>query len=519
MRKIFINILVFLLTFMFTACGVYTQGGTDGKTDDGGTNVNPSGKVEYFTVSLTLDGEKLPNADITAEDLSKMTAQWRDSFSFYEAKFDEKGVARIPQVDGNYNVLIKGLPDKYTYNPNVYLATNTEPYVTVEVYEIIKTRGAGKDKYNCIEISKGGIYRTTITEKQPIVYYQFEPTQSGAYGIESIVSTTENLVNPKASIYVGTIGWKPNSPSYVLDTGGKESTYTKNFKYDVELPEDGVGRVYTFAISARERNNEYPVTIEFALVKEGEFTLDRGSAPMIIPKEIPQDIDSAEYAEWMRIHNTETRGKTIVYPETVLDGGLRLFEGKRFIYNQTDGFYHVDSVDGPILYANISTACRFVDVSFTHIEDPGNSALRVSNGTENYKLFIQGYRDLAKDGYYCVYFPDNGAYCWCHCEENQVGVVGFDCASQALSCGEGCETCHRDCRPCPEAQRNVLGYGDVANADGMCPVTQELKDFLQKFSVSQRYYADGNGWVESNPNVKIDAAHEDQWLFACAYYQ
>ena len=46
MRKIFINILVFLLTFMLTACGVYTQGGTDGNHDDGGTNVNPSGKVE-----------------------------------------------------------------------------------------------------------------------------------------------------------------------------------------------------------------------------------------------------------------------------------------------------------------------------------------------------------------------------------------------------------------------------------------------------------------------------------------
>jgi hypothetical protein len=41
---------------------------------------------------------------------------------------------------------------------------------------------------------------------------------------------------------------------------------------------------------------------------------------------------------------------------------------------------------------------------------------------------------------------------------------------------------------------------------------------LQGFSVSQRYFADGQGWVESNPTVKVDATEEDQWLFACGYY-
>lgn len=63
------------------------------------------------------------------------------------------------------------------------------------------------------------------------------------------------------------------------------------------------------------------------------------------------------------------------------------------------------------------------------------------------------------------------------------------------------------------------GYADYANSDGLCPVTEELKEFLQKFSVSQRYFNDGNGWIEYNSTSPIDAAEADQWLFACAYYE
>jgi hypothetical protein len=63
-----------------------------------------------------------------------------------------------------------------------------------------------------------------------------------------------------------------------------------------------------------------------------------------------------------------------------------------------------------------------------------------------------------------------------------------------------------------------LGYADVVNRDGKFPVTPELKDFLQEYSISQLLFRDGNGWVEENPNIKVDAMEDDQWLFACGYY-
>ena len=65
----------------------------------------------------------------------------------------------------------------------------------------------------------------------------------------------------------------------------------------------------------------------------------------------------------------------------------------------------------------------------------------------------------------------------------------------------------------------MKGYADYVNADGVAPVTPELKEFLQSFSITRGYFADGEGWAETNPNVSVDAYEDSQWLFACGYYQ
>ena len=78
--------------------------------------------------------------------------------------------------------------------------------------------------------------------------------------------------------------------------------------------------------------------------------------------------------------------------------------------------------------------------------------------------------------------------------------------------------CHEECRQCPAELKGKAGYADYCNSDGVYAVTEELKHFLQSYSISQRLFADGNGWVEENPTVKVDAKEADQWLFACGYY-
>ena len=88
------------------------------------------------------------------------------------------------------------------------------------------------------------------------------------------------------------------------------------------------------------------------------------------------------------------------------------------------------------------------------------------------------------------------------------------------SCDGGCPTtcnnCHEDCRKVPAGGIGCIGYAGVANSDGLVPVTEELKQFLQKFAISQRYFMDGNGWAELR--LSIYAGEDDQWLFNCGYY-
>ena len=69
----------------------------------------------------------------------------------------------------------------------------------------------------------------------------------------------------------------------------------------------------------------------------------------------------------------------------------------------------------------------------------------------------------------------------------------------------------------PDEYKGVLGYADFVNGNGVVPVTPELMDFFQRFSVSQRLFNDGNGYAET-AEPKVDALEEDQWLFACCYY-
>ena len=52
----------------------------------------------------------------------------------------------------------------------------------------------------------------------------------------------------------------------------------------------------------------------------------------------------------------------------------------------------------------------------------------------------------------------------------------------------------------------------------MVPVTEELKEFLQKYSVNQKLFSDGNGWAEQYV-PRYDAYEDSQWLFACGYYK
>lgn len=308
--------------------------------------------------------------------------------------------------------------------------------------------------------------------------------------------------------------------------------YTKNFKLDVQIADENISKantgstVFTFGVTASSKTNEYPIKVYFAVTLDGEFSLNHTDAKLMGPTETlvqQPDYDPSKY-EFVGAEFQKTVGDVTGW--TFDADNYRLWP----VSEGGDGYYHLYSTKdypathgyGPILYAKVSLPCRFMDNSFTTLEYAGNTALTVSQGTENYKLFIEGFDSLNSYTLDPVTNP-NGIppyFCTlnCPCRLNET------CDSIALvggigACDEGCTECTPDCNPCPKALIGQKGYGNYTNADGCYAVTEELKQFMQKYSINQLLFFDGEGFVETHETIQIFAEEDDQWLFACGYYK
>ena len=151
-------------------------------------------------------------------------------------------------------------------------------------------------------------------------------------------------------------------------------------------------------------------------------------------------------------------GKGSYYSSVV--NGPTTIDGSKFKYDEQSGYWRVYDKEtdtfGPFLCVSIAVPCAYYDPegALNFIESHGNKALTVQN-------------------------LETGEF------ENHKQFI-------------------------------EVYYSSICNSDGVCFVTMEMKEFLQKFSVSQRLFFDGNGFVES---TGVYATENDQWLFACGYYQ
>ena len=267
----------------------------------------------------------------------------------------------------------------------------------------------------------------------------------------------------------------------------------------------GGSQTFTFAVTAETKSGVYPVNLTFAIKRNGGFDLNKSEKETVIPGQNWSAFDFDAF--------NALAGGTIVGAETLYRNttDCYIFDEDNYkvweISEGGDGVYHVYDKEkypetngyGPILVAYITEPCRFIDRSFTTIEEAGNSAL-VVEGIYNYRLFIKGFEAMAAEGYYCV------TDCLCHLD------------GSLAACPIGCTECSSECTNISEEEMAAKGYASLVNADGVAPVTRELVKFLQGFATTQRYFADGEGWVESHSKTPIDAYEDSQWLFACGYY-
>lgn len=498
--------LVCILGLSLLGCGEYKPpvgGGNGGGQSSSSENSSSAEKMENpSTVSLYhfVDGRRLPYTAASGVD-----AVWTGEGSVKTAAFDERGVATVDGLDGDYQVTLSGLPEGYTYNPNVHTTTNNHRNIELELYEVIIPYGEGTHMYNdyvrLSDETKNAVnpyvYRVTVDSAEDRVHCQFSPPSSGMYSVESWVDVTAQNINPKIDVYNGSFAFK--TFSHVLEAGGVSKGYTTNFKHEVRITKDMIGNDFSFAVYAGVKNGRFPVTIDFVVQCDGEWVVERNQAKMMthgtLKAQKNYDASLYEYVQ------------ASVDVQTGVNGYV--FEGAKFKFNEDTGYYHfydetlyqgytenyADGTSktfangyGPILYMEINAAkgadldpfltpYQGMPIGFSNVEMPGNKNLTVSRNTENYKMFIEGYGALV-----------SGGHIWLESltEEQKAEYSKYG------------------------------GYSNATNADGVYGVTEELKIFAQKYSVSQELFADGEGIAE---DVGYDALDDDQWLFACVYYR
>lgn len=434
MKKLLCLFLSLIFAFAFVGC---TYSGIEDDDPSLPPTGGGSGGTIEFSVELELNGEKFTKTQ-------GIKAIWSNRQGVYEAMFDENSTAKVKGPDGDYKVTLENLPDGYAYDPNAHYATNNMSEISIKIYELNYSTKDGSDLYgNIIEVRKEGVYRTTLNNRNHIVYYEFQPRISGKYEIQSWVDVTFNEVNPFVDIYYGNVAAK--FFDYTCNEGGVTDTYTRNFRYEVSVSDSELQNVFAFGIHATHKTNQFPVTIDFIIHKIDEQP-DRVNNPeMLYPSH-----DFSKPFTW----------DTGVW--TWAEGNDNRFNEENNFILASDGFYHLKDADG-----SVSDKKLYVMISQSINERPFNSYQGSNVGLYTFTLNI---------------VPSNPL-------QNIKGL------------------CYNEF---------IKEYNRWANSDGVYPVTKEMRDFLQAFAISQRYFADGEGWFETQTGVY--ALENEQWLFACGYY-
>ncbi len=528
-KRLRLLVAVFTLLFLLCSCEEYKPAvNQPGQNRPGESNTEPaeeeSGEPVGYTFTVNLVDEN--GAAFAPPEDAPVKVKWSDGYSVYESVVDATGRASVDGLDGDYTVTIDPIPEGYGYNPNIYRSTNDEREVTVHLHKLIPTTGRGDQKFQSIEISELGVYAVDLKDEKQEVFFQFAPKINGEYVVESWADIHADVINPYANYYGANVSYKEFR--FMQDDGGVSGSYTRNFLLDFAIADENISEngaaVFSFGVKAGQKAGEYPVTVYFHVRRKNPHNPDDNKAVLVpIRETLEQQPDYPGYT----FVGAES--------EAVTFGNRKIFDGSRYkLWERSeggDGYYHLYDAEtntyGPILYAKISSPCRFVESPFTTIEYAGNKALTVSNGTENYKLFIEGFdylhsETLSQD-------PQNGKppyFCTldCPCRKKKTcGSLKVDAVGVIGACYDDCEDpyCQKNCNQIPAAYPNMMGakgYGEYCNSDGCYAVTAELKDFLQKFSISQRYFNDGIGFVETHETIAVYADDDDQWLFACGYY-
>ena len=386
-KRILVLSLILLIVLSFVGCGTYKPPiitdnpyeDEEGKNPPGGGTKpgDPQDEELVYTVTLYSEGKRFsPNVIFYAQWTSE------DKTEIISAPFNALGVAETKGLDGEYRVTLSGLPDDYTYDPNGIFVDNENRDVNIELLTIIETKNKGTDYYSdCIEVEKLGTYRHQFSAKGEKVWYRYYPKAQGKYVIESWADVYENEINPVMIHYAGTTQYiNLDYPAGTYDDGGTSSTYTKNFKFELELSTGMVGNVWAFQLYV-DCKGEYPVDVDFTIKLIGDYSGTDEQYDPVLPN--GPFLKTTPAGTWKYNYRDNNR---------VLDSSRFKLKDDGFYYLYDEELYADTEGWGPMLFAKLNKDCEVM--SDSESGDSGgftNPLVRLKFNGKDYSNFMDAY--------------------------------------------------------------------------------------------------------------------------------
>ncbi len=480
MRKRILTLLLAAFTMLFsvtvTACSVETRApnGSFGVGDSGsGDEKPPQEDVPSdgaFKVVL-----EVPEGE-TLESVEGVYAVWteKDGLNVYQAPFNEAGVATSSKPDGEYQVTLSKTPDGFTYNPNIYTASNTENETRISLIPLRELTGNGEPYQTPYTAATGGAYRFTFTKAGEEQYFLFKNPHEGTMHFKSLLDVTKDEVLP--ILYQCYHVTNADVQKQIVG-GGEESSYTKNFYASYALTNS---QEQLFKLGVETTNpSAYPIVVDVLIEitkYEDEYTnLTEIPVPDI---KLPSNRRTTVGDSWVA---DMPRGNFVLLADVVSKTSTITFEADmvKKVYNEETQTYFY-----------------YLNETYWNEKYPGKV-----KSPEKKMLYAR----LAKDVPGIVSSKNAGGW----------PDTGISYRSEIF-----CTYPNAVGQNYTEFFKAYLAKMDLANEGPDFPVDEHLQKFLEDYSISHRIFFDGYGNAEGT----IDSSHvysattDGRWLFVCGYY-
>lgn len=486
----------------FSGCGEYTPPEDNGDIpvlpDDPDDPVTPPEEnTNDFTVQLVVkNGKVWQNFTYDFYEASdnrngvheqgwikweNIRVQWTnvDTGARHYGALNGDGKAAYAGLDGDYKVTLTNMPTGFTYEPNINYADNISKHIEVIIYKIGKisskqTLSNVSDHSIVYEVNvfkDTGVYRAVLKNRDDKVMFAYHPNKQGAYSLMTLVDVTANMINPKLTVYSGILGNYVTNALSSKDDGGSENSYTKNiyWEYNISADETKGSNALFFELysTSRDGNNSYPLTVDFLLQRDGDYTRTDLSTMVEV---------------------TEDFTKTPAQPEGTFTWAK----------------------DNPVTVDNLVNSKTVI----LNTEE-GRDADYLKSGA-TVEMGVQATKD---DGYYYFFTYDEATNTYTLTDRVYAVVNNANAVFDLLDTQNWPVRYLLDCDDSSKAYNYAYFleiYQEHCNDDGAYPVNKELAKFLQDFCTTKKIFNDGTGNAEV---LGFNADEKGMWLISCGYYR